>query len=449
MIRRLASVLALSLLPALVLAADSLNPDQLLKRIRSERAAEVSAMAEREKAFLAERGEQARLLDAARAELNAQKTEAERLKAEFDRQAAQLAEQEKQLALRVGDFGELFAVVRQSAGDISGQWQDSLLNVQYPERLARLKALAESAVLPSSEDLDGYWMTLLEDLAASGRVEQVALPVVGVDGQRATQAVLRVGTFSTFADAGFLRYDADAGELLAPPRQPSGDGLVKSYLQSGDALAELPVDPSRGTLLAQLQRKPSLWDRVQQGGLVGWVILALGVLGLCLAAWRMIYLGGVSRSIKAQLQDLGTPRDDNPLGRVIGVLGPKPQLADLETLELKLDEAILQETPPLERGQGLLKLFSAVAPLLGLLGTVTGMIVTFQAITQSGGGDSRLMADGISQALVTTVQGLVVAIPLLFLHALLASRSKTLVQLLEQQSAGLVALHLSGAPRRD
>ncbi|HBZ96196.1 MAG TPA: flagellar motor protein MotA, partial [Pseudomonas sp.] len=201
--------------------------------------------------------------------------------------------------------------------------------------------------------------------------------------------------------------------------------------------------------LAQLQQEPTLWDRLQQGGLVGWVIVVLGAFGLLLAIWRMVYLGRVGSGVKAQMHDLSAPRADNPLGRVIGVLGAKPQLADLETLELKLDEAILQETPPLEKGQGLLKLLAAVAPLLGLLGTVTGMIVTFQAITQSGGGDSRLMADGISQALVTTVLGLVVAIPLLFLHSLLASRSKGLIQILEQQSAGLIALHLSGAPRRD
>ncbi|NQD91607.1 MotA/TolQ/ExbB proton channel family protein, partial [Pseudomonas sp. CrR25] len=241
----------------------------------------------------------------------------------------------------------------------------------------------------------------------------------------------------------------DAGELLAPRRQPAGLGQVGDYLGSSDALASLPIDPSRGTLLAQLQRQPSLWDRLQQGGLVGWVIVALGAFGLLLAAWRLVFLARVGRGVGAQMHDLSAPRDDNPLGRVIGVLGPKPQLADLETLELKLDEAILQETPPLEKGQGLLKLLCAVAPLLGLLGTVTGMIVTFQAITQGGGGDSRLMADGISQALVTTVLGLVVAIPLLFLHSLLASRSKSLIQLLEQQSAGLIALHLSGAPRRD
>lgn len=441
--------LSLALLPAFAGAAEPLSPEQLLQRIRSERAAEVTAMQTREQAFIAERGERAQLLASARAALNTQKAEAERLKAEFDRQEAELAEQEKLLAQRAGHLGELFGVVRQSAGDVAGQWQDNLLNAQFPQRLKQLKALAESRSLPSAADLDGYWMLLLEDLTASGRVEQLQLPVVAADGSRSEQSVLRVGNFSAYGADAFLRYDADAAELLAPARQPSGLGQVEDYLNGGAALASLPIDPSRGTLLAQLQRQPGLWDRVQQGGLVGWVILVLGALGLLLALWRMVFLARTSRGVSSQMHDLSAPRNDNPLGRVIGVLGPKPQLADLETLELKLDEAILQETPPLEKGQSLLKLLSAVAPLLGLLGTVTGMIVTFQAITQGGGGDSRLMAEGISQALVTTVLGLVVAIPLLFLHSLLASRSKSLIQLLEQQSAGLIALHLSGNPRRE
>ncbi len=446
---RLLTLLFIGLLPALAQAAEPLTPDQLLQRIRSDRAAEADAMQAREQAFLQDRSEQAQLLARANAALAQQKAEAERLKAEFDRQETELVEQEKLLAQRVGHLGELFGVVRQSAGDIAGQWQDSLLNTQYPERVQRLRALAESRTLPSAEDLDAFWMTLLEDLAASGRVEQVELPVVSANGQRNVESVLRVGAFSAFTKDAFLRYDESAGELLAPARQPSGQGLVDDYLGSSDALAVLPVDPSRGSLLEQLQRQPELWDRVQQGGLVGWVIMVLGIFGLLLAIWRMAYLSGVGRKVASQMRELNTPRSDNPLGRIIGVLGPKPQLSDLETLELKLDEAILQETPPLERGQPLLKLLAAVAPLLGLLGTVTGMIITFQAITQSGGGDSRLMADGISQALVTTVQGLVVAIPLLFLHSLLASRSKGLIQLLEQQSAGLIALHLSGSPRRD
>ncbi|MCQ4313759.1 MotA/TolQ/ExbB proton channel family protein [Stutzerimonas sp. VN223-3] len=446
---RMFTLFFIGLLPALAQAAEPLSPDQLLQRIRSERAAEVDAMQAREQSFIQNRSEQAQLLASANAALEKQKAEAERLKAEFDRQETELAEQEKLLAQRVGHLGELFGVVRQSAGDVAGQWQDSLLNAQYPDRLDRLNALAESRTLPSADDLDSFWMTLLEDLTASGQVERVELPVVGADGQRSEQSVLRVGNFSAFTNENFLRYDSDAGELLMPSRQPAGINMVDDYLSSNDALATLPIDPSRGSLLAQLQRQPQLWDRVQQGGLVGWVIIVLGVVGLLLAIWRMVYLTGVGRAVGRQMRALSQPRDDNPLGRIIGVLGPKPQLSDLETLELKLDEAILQETPPLERGQPLLKLLSAVAPLLGLLGTVTGMIVTFQAITQSGGGDSRLMADGISQALVTTVLGLVVAIPLLFLHSLLASRSKALIQLLEQQSAGLIALHLSGAPRRD
>jgi len=342
---RLLCLFIVALLPVAISAAELLTPDQLLERIRSDRASEASAMQAREQAFVRDRSEQAQLLARARAALNEQKAEAERLKAQFDRQEAELAEQEKLLAQRVGHLGELFGVVRQSAGDIAGQWQDSLLNAQYPERLQQLRSLAESRALPSAEDLDGFWMTLLEDLAASGRVERLELPVVGADGHRSEMPVLRVGSFSAFTDDAFLRYDADAGELLVPARQPAGQGLVEDYLNSNDALATLPVDPSRGTLLAQLQRQPDLWDRVQQGGLVGWVILVLGAAGLLLAIWRMVYLSGIGRQMGSQMRELNHPRDDNPLGRIIGVLGPKPQLSDLETLELKLDEAILQENP--------------------------------------------------------------------------------------------------------
>ena len=200
---------------------------------------------------------------------------------------------------------------------------------------------------------------------------------------------------------------------------------------------------------AQLQRTPDLLTRVSQGGIVGYVIVALGGLGVLLALARLIWLQRVQRGVDRQIDDLDALRSDNPLGRVLSVIGSKPRLEALDTLELKLDEAILRETPALERWQGLIKLLAAVAPLLGLLGTVTGMIVTFQAITQYGSGDPKLMADGISQALVTTVLGLLAAIPLLFLHTLVVARSKALVQLLEQQSAGLIALHLGGGESRD
>ena len=111
----------------------------------------------------------------------------------------------------------------------------------------------------------------------------------------------------------------------------------------------------------------------------------------------------------------------------------------MEVLELKLGEAILKELPKFNSMLSFLKIISVVAPLLGLLGTVTGMIVTFQAITLYGAGDPKLMAGGISTALVTTVLGLVVAIPTVFLHTLVQSRAKRLTQILQEESAGMLS----------
>jgi biopolymer transport protein ExbB len=131
---------------------------------------------------------------------------------------------------------------------------------------------------------------------------------------------------------------------------------------------------------------------------------------------------------------------DNPLGRILSVYDDNETI-DPESLELKIDEAILREVPQLEKYHSIVKVFAAIAPLLGLLGTVVGMIVTFQALTLFGTGDPKLMAGGISQALVTTMLGLIVAIPLVFLHSILTSWSGTLIEILEEQSAGLIARH--------
>jgi Biopolymer transport proteins len=198
------------------------------------------------------------------------------------------------------------------------------------------------------------------------------------------------------------------------------------------------IDPTRGALLGMLVLAPDVGERVRQGGIIGYIIIALGIVGLILAAVRIVYLQRVKQKVNSQLTDISNPKDDNPLGRVL-VVPTQLKEYDMETLESLLDEAILRETPKLESGQSLLKLFAAVAPLLGLLGTVTGMIATFQSISLFGTGDPKLMASGISQALVTTMLGLVAAIPLLFMHALVANRSKTLVQILDEQSAGLVS----------
>ena len=180
-------------------------------------------------------------------------------------------------------------------------------------------------------------------------------------------------------------------------------------------------------------------ERIQQGGFIGYVILVLGAIGLLIVIWRFFVLTALGARIRKQLRS-EEPDTGNPLGRVMqACIDDRDK--DVETMELKLDEAIAKETPRIEYGLSFIKILAAVAPLLGLLGTVTGMIQTFQAITLFGTGDPKLMAGGISTALVTTVMGLVVAIPLVLLHSYLSGKSNALIQILDEQSIGLVARH--------
>ncbi|TNE83911.1 MAG: MotA/TolQ/ExbB proton channel family protein, partial [Gammaproteobacteria bacterium] len=192
-----------------------------------------------------------------------------------------------------------------------------------------------------------------------------------------------------------------------------------------------------GSLLAALVDSPDWMERWHQGGWIGYLISAVGVLALLLALWRLLVLSGVSRRVNVQLTS-DSPSEDNPLGRVLKV-GMDNRSMDAESLELKLHEQVLKERPAIESGLNLLKIIAMVAPLMGLLGTVTGMIVTFQSITLFGTGDPKTMAGGISAALVTTVLGLCVAIPTVLLHTFVNGRAQRVLHILEEQSAGIVA----------
>ena len=445
--RFLIAGLALSLLMPLAQAQPA-DLDELLRSIREVRSAEQSAMREREAQFIQERDQQQRRVQQAESELAAIQTETDRLRAEFDRLESSLAEGEEELVQRSGNLGELFGVVRQIAGDTQSQWQDSMLNVQFPGRLATLEALTQTRQIPTVDTLEQFWFLLQEDMTASGKVNRFEAPVVGRDGEQRQLPVVSVGPFVAMQGDEYLLYQPEEDRLLVAARQPDGRGLIDDFVEPRTDLADLRIDPTRGNFIQQIQLTPTLLERVRQGGVVGYVILVLGMLGLLLALGRLAWLQRTSSRINRQINDLDHLSNDNPLGRVLGVIGSRPRLEELDTLELKLDEAILKEAPAIERWQGLIKLLAAVAPLLGLLGTVTGMIATFQAITLFGTGDPKLMAGGISQALVTTVLGLIVAIPLLFMHSIVAARSKALVQVLEQQSAGLIALHLGGEERK-
>jgi biopolymer transport protein ExbB len=225
------------------------------------------------------------------------------------------------------------------------------------------------------------------------------------------------------------------------PRQPEAHNAAASDLQaSTSGFTRVGIDPTGargGSLLAALINTPNLVERWHQGQQVGYIITAVGVFGVLLGLFRILVLTGMSSKVSAQLK-AKKANPNNPLGRVLKVAEDNPGI-DGETLELKLEEAVLKERPSIESGLALLKIISAVAPLLGLLGTVTGMIQTFQAITIFGAGDPKAMAGGISGALVTTVLGLIVAIPTVLMHTFVNGKAKRVIHVLDEQAAGIIA----------
>jgi biopolymer transport protein ExbB len=210
------------------------------------------------------------------------------------------------------------------------------------------------------------------------------------------------------------------------------------------------IDPSSGVLVQLFSERPTLIDRINRGGSIAYVILAVGFIGAIFAIYQFVYLVVTSRKVTRQLANMNQLRTDNPLGRVLLAFKGQevPDEEDAEVVELRISEAVLKELPPIQRIQPFLKLVVASGPLLGLVGTVVGMIETFQVITESGSGDPKLMAAGIGRAMVATVLGLSIAIPTLFVNAALASRSKRLVQILNEQSTGLLAETLEAREAR-
>jgi biopolymer transport protein ExbB len=399
--------------------------------------------AEREAQFQRERNNQRQLLADARAELQREEQRSDRLKAEYDDNERRLAELETVLQERMGNLGELFGIVRQSSGDIQSSLDDSMVSAQFKGRGDFLSELAQRKELPTVPELRRVWSAMVTEIAESGKVVKFTAPVERANGEKADLEVVRVGVFNAVSDGSFLDWDPSKSRenLIELARQPASRfASMASSLQSTPQgeVADFSVDFSRGQILRAVVQSKSPIERVQEdGGPVGYVIISVGMLGLLLCLWKAFVLYTTGAKISRQLKT-SEPNKANPLGRVMSIYSDNPE-ADIETLELKLDEAILRETAPLESGLSFIKVLYVVAPLLGLLGTVVGMIATFQMITLFGTGDPRMMAGGISTALVTTVLGLVVAIPLTLLHSFLQGKSKALIQVLEEQAAGIIA----------
>lgn len=415
--------------------------DQLLQSIQRDQVEQIPRLKEREQEFINSRDKQKALLNAVKADLKKEELITVQLTKEFELNEKELSDLEARLAMVMGTLGELFGVVKQVAGDTKGQMDNSLVSAEFPGRAKLAEELAMRKELPSIAELEQLWFTLQKEMTESGKVSQFKGQVVLPGGERSEQTITRVGTFNLVSDGKYLVWQPETQQVVQLGRQPSSRHLssassLESNVTSSDPI-KFSIDPSRGALLSMLVQAPSFMERVHQGGLVGYIILVLLAVGLVLVGERLWVLNEKKKVIDLQLKT-SQPIEGNPLGEIMKVFLENPD-SNTEALELKLDETLMRVVPPIERGIGTLKVLFAVGPLLGLLGTVTGMIATFQSITLFGTGDPKLMAGGISQALVTTVLGLTCAIPLLLLHNFISTRAKAIVQILEEQSAGLLA----------
>ena len=396
---------------------------------------------QREEKFLAARDQQKFLLEQAEARLDQEEKRSLRLQKQFEDNEKILEDIQETLRIRIGNFGELFGVVRQVAGEAIAVIKNSIVSLQFPNREKNLAGLAQTRGIPSIEMMHDLKVELLREMSQSGQVQRFQKQVVLPGGSIVDAEIVRVGVFNAITEHFFLQFVPDTQSLQVLARQPARryQSMAEDLFALDAGYTTMAVDPSRGQILSLLIQAPGLSERINQGGLVGYFIIFIGLLGLALSLWRLFILRQDGQAINQQLTT-DIISQNNALGRILSVHS-EHDTNETEALELKIDEAILKEVPKLEKYHSIIKVFAAVAPLLGLLGTVVGMIVTFQALTLFGTGDPKLMAGGISQALVTTMLGLIVAIPLVFLHSVLTSWSGTLIEVLEEQSAGLIARH--------
>ncbi|NRA24475.1 MAG: MotA/TolQ/ExbB proton channel family protein [Oleispira sp.] len=435
-----------------------IDVDSLLNLVKQGQARDDSEFDLRMQRFNSDKQHQQVLLQKAKEQRNFLENESEAKEADFAKNETEISAAQERLTNRLGSLKELFGVLQQVAGDSKGIFEGSLISSELNEQAETagrekflsdlIKTAGSSSKLPSIEELERLWFEMQREMTLSGKVSSYQADVVLPTGDTVKKQVVRLGSFNAISDGNYLTYDLEAQKLVELASQPGS----RYNDPAADLEASQPsldqtnfngfwIDPSRGQLLKIMGQSAGLGERIDQGGVVGYIILALAVSGVLLAIWRMIKLSAETTRIQKQIDNAVKyegANEDNSLGRIMKVYQDNSD-ADVETLELHLSEAISSEIPSLTRGINWIKIISVVAPLLGLLGTVTGMIDVFETMSLFGTGDPKLMAGGISQALITTVLGLVAAIPCVFLHTMTNNRSRALITILEERATGILA----------
>jgi len=419
----------------------------LLDLVENDRVSESEEYQARVSEFEQNAARQQEILDTTNNRIVEQEDLQVQLSDQFEANEIIIADKREVLRDRRGDLNELFGTLQGVAGDFLSNFQNSLISAQYTGRTEALDEIIQRAGSTieqlNVDEMERFWFFMHQELTESGRVVSYTGDVTLPNGDTASRSITRIGAFNAVSDGEYLSYSGDIGHLQVLPRQPDAGIMASASALQGasSGFTKVGIDPTGGVggqVLANLVNFPTVEEQVRNNsGVIGFIIIGVGIVGILLGFLRLLLLSLTSIKVRGQLKK-DKPAKNNPLGRVLMVAENNPT-ADTETLELKLGEAILQETPALESMLTLIKMIATIAPLGGLLGTVTGMIQVFQQITVYGAGDPTIMAGGISQALMTTVLGIVVAIPTIFMHTVVKSRSDNIIHILEEQATGMIA----------
>lgn len=394
----------------------------LINRVEKNREELSSIDAERLEEFIKKVADRRFLLSKAKKQLADEEARNQRLEDLFEANEIKLSELETELNIKLGVLGELFGVARQMAGELQADSESAYNFSEYPERTDALNEIGQIKV-HSLENLQELWSLHLNEINSSGEVKEISANIINSSGNIEETRLVRYGPFNMVENRSFVKTDIANNAFSVLQKQPERSlrRNFRSHYRSDD-YSVAPIDPTRGFLLSLYLDKPSTFERIAQGKLIGFIIVVIGISGLIFASYRYYSLYKYSRTISSN--------DDNDVFNKIESISDST--IDVEAFERECDEILLAVNGNLSFGVNWIKFLAAVAPLLGLLGTVIGMIETFQAITVFGTGDPKQMAGGISQALVTTMLGLIFAAPLLAMYTLLSEKVSGILQEIEE-----------------
>ena len=333
------------------------------------------------------------------------------------------------MQIKIGVLGELFGVARQFAGELLSSSESAYTFTEFPERGDKLKEIGKIQV-HSIEELEVLWLEYFNEIVASGEVKEFKSKIINSKGDSFEDNIVRYGLFSASYKSKFIKpiNELNGFELLQ--RQPEKSILrnLKRH-QRSDEYKTASIDPTRGFLLSLYLDKAGWIERIAQGKSVGFIIILIGIIGVAFSSYKIYFLNESKKILE----------DSNQTNVIQDMIDNIKKAKSYQSKENIIDELISNYSSKLDWGVSWIKFVAAVAPLLGLLGTVIGMIETFQAITLFGTGDPKQMAGGISQALITTMLGLMVAAPLLGFYTYISDRVNTLVQIVEEKGSYLLS----------